>query len=119
MAYRGTNETATEKPIEGGIRFFARYTDLVGRQLVRKCATRVIEDYDATDYTIFHADGNMTCLNRLKRSPRIINMEVDHPAISLAPPIDLYRNLEEQIPWGIKTIQADLLPPGENDVTIW
>jgi hypothetical protein len=83
----------------------------------------VIEDYDDTDYTVFQANGSNSseCLDALHRSSRIISIEEDHPAFAFAPPIDAVsiRELEEEIPWGIQAIQADLLPPGDDDVTIW
>jgi serine protease len=107
-------------------RYFARYNGRQGRRLVQRCASKVIEDDDHTDFTIFengHGSDALPCLDMLKRSSAVLTVEEDHPAWAFAPLLDTssaesIRSLGEQIPWGIQEIQADLLDQGKANVTI-
>ncbi|KAL3909379.1 MAG: hypothetical protein SGILL_008109 [Bacillariaceae sp.] len=121
MATNNQNEHVSVNPIQ----YFARYASEQGRRQVQRCASKIIEDADETDYTIFESTvSDARCLANLKRSTDVLSVEVDHPAWAFASPIDfstessLSRTLAEHTPWGIQNIQADQLPQGDANVTI-
>jgi serine protease len=112
-------ESLSEQTIK---RYVARYSDLVGRRLVQRCAKTILMDTDETDYTIF--EGDRRCFSMLWRDNSILDIEEDYPVFALTefkkehPRQIVSRSLGEHIPWGIIAIQADLVPPGPHDVTV-
>lgn len=125
-------------------RYFAQYSGKIGRESVRRCASRIIEDDDNTDYTVFEADFEIKdglditensslenkpidCILSLRNIDDIIDVEEDHLVTILDETTSSPRiianslsdtNMGAKTSWGIKAIQADQLEPGPHQVTV-
>ncbi|KAG7362304.1 peptidase S8 S53 subtilisin kexin sedolisin family protein [Nitzschia inconspicua] len=102
-------------------RYVARYSNMMGRRSVRRCAKRILMDANNTDYTIF--EGDRWCFSMLWNDASIEDIEEDFAVSTLGgneelPSSEQDQSLKEYIPWGIKAIQADLLSTGPHDVTV-
>jgi hypothetical protein len=113
-------------------RFLARYDGPLGRRMVQRCASVIIQDEDDTDFTVF--EGGSRCLDRLKASQAVQLVDEDHPFQALNElrsvpraagvfggnrrSLDGTDEIEDLLPWGIAAVQADQLPLGEHNVTV-
>jgi hypothetical protein len=103
-------------------RVFARYTGPRGRQrIIRKCAKRVIRDYDDDDVVIIET-YNPQCLRLLQQDANILEADMDYPVVGFglrggtdSPP---RRALDEDVPYRMEMIQADQLEASNHNVLV-
>lgn len=118
---RGATDAARNEadPVTPTRRYVARYSGMIGRQSIQGCAKTIRVDGNYSDYIIF--EGDRHCFSMLRHETSIWDVEEDFPVIALGKVKNIkrpHRYLEERVPWGIKAIQADLLPPGPHDVKV-
>jgi hypothetical protein len=98
------------------------YTGPRGRRIIRKCAKKVIRDYDDDDVVIIETD-NPQCLQLWQQDANILEADMDYPVVGLglrggtdSPPRQALD--EADVPYGMEMVQADQLEAGDRDVLV-
>jgi hypothetical protein len=97
-------------------RVYVRYNSEAGHMHAVSRAKEIVQDKDDDDVIIFSCEDD--CLERFRGDTSIVEADYDHPIAAFGNVNGPVRTLEELLPWGLISIQADTMEVGDDDILI-